>query len=74
LREIPPGEFTTDEYPNDLTYTGVDRCRLFLPVEQVPPGTRITIDAEFKGQVIDTLGGQLIVESPSWKWTFDGNP
>ena len=53
VREIPPDEFSTDEYSDDFTYTGIDRGRLFLPNGlEIPPGTRITINAEFKGQIV----------------------
>ncbi len=69
IREIPPDEFSTDEYVDDFTYQGIDRGRVYLPVGlEIPDGTRITVDAEFKGQIVDTLLGGLVVESPIWTW------
>jgi len=69
-KTVPPDEFDTSEYEGDFVYRGFDRCRIVLPA-LTPSGSRVLITSEFKGQIVDSCTGKLVVESPTWRWRVD---
>jgi hypothetical protein len=70
---VLPGRFSTEEYRGPYYYFGHDRARLaFIAGAEITPGTRVVVNVEFKGQILDTQADRIVKQSPPWVWRFDG--